>query len=192
MRPWISPLLSVIASVLVVVILGTTYPGGGGGDLLSGDIKLTKAATCGAGFSEYTAAQGRALVGMPSGGTIEGTVGTALTNLQDKTHTHTYTDVPNHVHSVDPPSTPASVTDPGHNHTWQGANSGTGGNTGAPRTDSNVNPGTSTNTTGITASVDVAAFNSANPTGGVATGTTNTAALSSFLSYVQLRACVKL
>ncbi len=41
------------------------------------------------GFSEFTAGRGRFLVGTPSGGTNGGTVGTALTNLQNKTHSHT-------------------------------------------------------------------------------------------------------
>lgn len=95
-------------------------------------------------------------------------------------HTHTYTDVPNHVHSVDPPSTSAVVTDPGHNHGGAteagGSRSGAGGspslsaNTGATGHTHGIPSGT----TGITASVDIAAFNSANPTGGVATGTTAT------------------
>ncbi len=40
------------------------------------------------GWSEYTTARGRMIVGLPSGGTDGGTVGTALTNAQDKTHTH--------------------------------------------------------------------------------------------------------
>lgn len=41
------------------------------------------------GYSEYTAARGRMIVGLPSGGTLAGTVGTALTNVQNPTHTHT-------------------------------------------------------------------------------------------------------
>ena len=46
-----------------------------------------------AGWSEYTSARGRMIVGLPSGGTDGGTVGTALTNAQDKSksiaHAHT-------------------------------------------------------------------------------------------------------
>jgi len=40
------------------------------------------------GWSEYTSARGRMIVGLPNGGTDEGTLGTALTDLQDKTHRH--------------------------------------------------------------------------------------------------------
>ena len=49
------------------------------------------------GWSEYTTARGRMVVGLPSGGTDGGTVGTALTNVQDKTHTHTG---PSHRHNL--------------------------------------------------------------------------------------------
>ena len=55
------------------------------------------AGACPSGWTEYTAARGRAIVGTPSSGTDEGTVGTALTNLQNKTHTHTG---PSHAHSI--------------------------------------------------------------------------------------------
>jgi len=52
------------------------------------------------GWSEYTGARGRMIVGLPSGGTNSGTVGTALTDTQDKTvagaHTHTG---PSHTHT---------------------------------------------------------------------------------------------
>lgn len=41
------------------------------------------------GWAEYTSARGRIIVGVPSGGTVAGTVGSALTNLQNVTHTHT-------------------------------------------------------------------------------------------------------
>ena len=55
-------------------------------------------------FVEYTAARGRMVVGLPSSGTNEGTVGTALTNAQDKQKTLTTTalaeaTIPNHQHA---------------------------------------------------------------------------------------------
>lgn len=53
------------------------------------------------GWSEYTTARGRMIVGLPSGGTDGGTVGTAFTNAQDKSksiaHTHTG---PSHAHQI--------------------------------------------------------------------------------------------
>ena len=48
------------------------------------------------GWAEYDSARGRMIVGLPSGGTNEGTVGTALTNVQDKTHNHSIT----HTHNI--------------------------------------------------------------------------------------------
>lgn len=63
-------------------------------------VMYTTGGTAPAGFSEYTSARGRMIIGLPSGGTDEGTVGTALTDLQDKTHTHTYSTVISHTHTV--------------------------------------------------------------------------------------------
>jgi hypothetical protein len=81
-------------------------------------------------------------------------------------HTHTYSQVVNHTHTI-------SVTDPGHVHTQRYHSAATGalsGPTTAPDTSSNTptNYGitTASATTGITAS-------SANPAGGVASGTTD-------------------
>jgi hypothetical protein len=51
------------------------------------------AGACPSGWSEYTAARGRYVVGVPSGGTVSGTVGTALTNQENRAvgqHTHTF------------------------------------------------------------------------------------------------------
>lgn len=173
-------------------------------------IILMTDATCPAGFAEYTAARGYYLVGVPSGGTNAGTVGSAMTDLQNLTHTHTgpshthtYTDIVNHVHSVDPPSTSVAVTDPQHKHGEQ-MKSVAGGNTATSAGGSDATAdGTSTAgnnaSTGITASVNIAAFDSANPTGGVATGTTaaggtgatGTASTSSVAPYFQIRLCQK-
>ena len=158
----------------------------------TGEVFHTTAASCPAGSSPYTVGQGFAVVGLPSGGTNEGTVGIAMTNLLDRPHNHTYTDVVNHLHSVDPPSTSVGIADSGHTHPYINNPNDTGGDAGFifPGNDHpNVTTNTTSNTTGITASVDIAAFNSANPTGGVATGTTATAATSNVISYIQLRPC---
>jgi hypothetical protein len=51
------------------------------------------AGACPSGWTEYTAARGRYVVGVPSGGTVAGTVGTALTNQENRAvgqHTHTF------------------------------------------------------------------------------------------------------
>ncbi|MGB6881808.1 MAG: hypothetical protein WBD86_00705 [Microgenomates group bacterium] len=54
------------------------------------------AGDCPTGWTEYTAARGRTVVGVPDGGSVAGTVGTALTNLG----TRTITDVPSHRHGI--------------------------------------------------------------------------------------------
>lgn len=59
-------------------------------------------ASCPSGWSEYTALRGRYAVGLVSGGALEGTVGTALTNQENRA-------VGQHTHNV---------TDPGHTHTY--------------------------------------------------------------------------
>jgi len=65
-----------------------------GGGMPAGAVMFSTGASCPAGWSELTAAQGRCLVGLPSGGTLAGTVGTALTDLENRDvgqHTHTTT-----------------------------------------------------------------------------------------------------
>ncbi len=61
------------------------------------------------GWTEFTAARGRVIVGVPLSGTVGGTVGSALTNLENQTHAHTYTTVIAHTHSI-PTSTNVSGT----------------------------------------------------------------------------------
>jgi len=65
-----------------------------GGGATAGIIALFDG-PCPSGWTEYTAAQGRVIVGVPAGGTVGATVGTALTDREDRTHTHT---TPEHKH----------------------------------------------------------------------------------------------
>ncbi len=64
--------------------------------LASGAVGLFTTA-CPTGWTELSGSKGRYIVGMPAGGTNEGTVGTALTDQQNPTHTHTG---PSHTHSI--------------------------------------------------------------------------------------------
>lgn len=104
---------------------------------------------------------------------LEG-VGTTALGATGGSNTVTLTEanLPPHAHTVDPPSTAVSISDPGHNHTsaviirtssgsFGGAASGHGGT--ATTDDASANIGN--NTTGITASVDIAQFNSGNGSG---------------------------
>jgi len=62
-------------------------------------------ATCPSGWTELSAARGRYLVGTPSGGTVSGTAGTALTDLENRAvgqHMHTYSET-SHSHTQQKP-----------------------------------------------------------------------------------------
>lgn len=143
------------------------------------------AGSCPSGWSEYAPLRGRYLVGMPSGGTVAGTVGTALTNLAAKS----ITNVPSHAHTVDPPNTGVSVNinDPGHSHgTYANALTfaGGGGSFNSPGNyDQIIGSATTTsNTAGISASgtVNIASFDS---------GATGSASVDITMPYIQLVAC---
>jgi len=114
------------------------------GVLPAGMVSFFNLATCPAGWTELTAARGRYLVGLPSGGTLGGTDGTALSNLEDRPvgqHSHT-------------------INDPGHSHSttlyeWNGSLSGSGTlfysrNSNATDGAQAAAPGTASATTGIT------------------------------------------
>jgi hypothetical protein len=66
----------------------------------AGAVMFFATASCPAGWTEYAAAQGRYVVGLQPGGTLEKTDGTALSDGEDRP-------VGKHTHSV---------TDPGHSH----------------------------------------------------------------------------
>lgn len=66
--------------------------------------------TCPEGWSELAEAKGRTILGLSPGGTLAGTVGEKLGDLEDRPHDHavgpilaTTNDAPPHVHFVDPP-----------------------------------------------------------------------------------------
>jgi hypothetical protein len=69
--------------------------------LLPGMVAAFRLNACPSGWSKLTSAEGRYVLGMPSGGTLDAVVGTALTNLENRAsgqHTHAVTD-PGHSHS---------------------------------------------------------------------------------------------
>lgn len=55
----------------------------------AGIVAFSTGVACPTGWTEYTALRGRVAVGLPSGGTAAGTVGSAYTDLENRTHTHT-------------------------------------------------------------------------------------------------------
>lgn len=104
--------------------------GGGGSYLVPTGAIVAFTTSCPAGWSEYTAARGRVIVGTPSGGTDEGTVGSALTNLGTRTistavaHTHAVGTLVNaaessHTHGA---GSYANATESAHTHDVNPAN----------------------------------------------------------------------
>jgi|GEM_PF-3736052 len=73
------------------------------GIIPNGTVMYFNLASCPSGWSVLTSAQGRYVVGLPSGGTLATSVGTALSNLENR---------PTGLHNV-------SITDPGHTHGYQ-------------------------------------------------------------------------
>lgn len=123
-----------------------------------GMVSFFNLAACPSGWTALVAAEGRYVVGKPAAGTLAGTVGTALTDLENRPvgqHNHT-------------------ITDPGHNHTFNGASSSGGASpTATPQGFLNFSAvATANNSTGI----------SINNAGAVA-GTN--------APYIQLLACQK-
>jgi hypothetical protein len=69
----------------------------------AGAVMYFDLASCPAGWSEYVAGRGRYLVGVPAGGTGGASVGTALSDQENRPtgqHTHAVND-PGHYHTVD-------------------------------------------------------------------------------------------
>ena len=82
------------------------------GEVPQGGMVFFDSADCPAGWSEYTPARGRTVVGLQPGGNLNGTVGSAFTDEEDRAHQHGLTSFEpnhshssNHSHSVNPPNT---------------------------------------------------------------------------------------
>jgi hypothetical protein len=69
---------------------------------------------CPSGWTEYTALQGRTILGVPAGGTIGGSNAT-VTSLGNQ-GARNLTQAPAHSHDVDPPNSPAAATGTGSTH----------------------------------------------------------------------------
>ena len=100
----------------------------------TGAVMMFDLAACPAGWSELTSARGRALVGLPAGGTLGGTVGAALGDVENRAHAHSFdpadcsmSSAGSHTHNVDPVEVTSDPTDlthyhsvnpPAHQHRW--------------------------------------------------------------------------
>lgn len=142
--------------------------------------------TAPSGWTEATAVRGRTIVGLPLSGTGAGTVGTALTNVEDRTHTHTG---PSHTH-----------TGPSHQHEMLSGYAGSQdwfhlrehyyGTGSANAAGYNIHALTNTNGWGtLTFTLDKASGTGATGAGG--TDATGTAATSNVMPYIQYLAVIK-
>ena len=107
----------------------------------SGLIAHFTGGTCPTGWTAQTSLEGRYLVGLPAGGTDGATVGTALTNTENRAvgrHTHTQ-NAHNH-----------GITDTGHTHTFNQHGGSAGPFTATGTVWGNVSGNTGNSTTGIT------------------------------------------
>ncbi len=86
--------------------LRASYAETGSAMVPAGAVMFFDDTSCPMGWTELTAARGRAVVGLPSGGTLNGILGTALANLENRSHSH----------SVDP-ATFNTGNGGSHNHT---------------------------------------------------------------------------
>jgi hypothetical protein len=86
-----------LLALVILAVVQTSAPAAaqvtiaGGGGVASGSILLIDAGSCPTGFTEVTAARGRFVVGTPNGGTVAGTAGSAMTDLQNPSVTPTFT-----------------------------------------------------------------------------------------------------
>lgn len=138
----------------------------------SGLVAFSTSGSCPSGWSEYTTARGRYIVGLVSGGTNQGTAGTALSNTENRA-------VGQHTHTQDAHS--HTATDSGHTHSYGTlASGGAGSDYPAGATAGSFQ----SQTTGSgTANISVANTTATNQNAGSVAGTN--------APYVQLIACSK-
>ncbi len=168
------------------------------GVIPAGAVMFFNLTSCPTGWSALSAAQGRAVVGLPSGGTLAGTVGSAMSNLANPTHTH----------SVDPAAV-ASSAGGVHNHAWAyndtdydwmtWLSNGTstmvlhyyGGGDGVAEGTASSYPLMSDMTSAPTSNIYYYTADSATHTHAVDVAATTSTATSHVTPYIQLLACQK-
>ncbi|MBI4395653.1 MAG: hypothetical protein HY548_01065, partial [Elusimicrobia bacterium] len=104
---------------------------GGNALIPAGAVMFFNLVACPAGWTELTVARGRYIVGLPLSGTLAGTQGTALSNLQNRavgSHDHAIPSL-SHSHGHDNAQHLHGITDPGHKHKMGGAFVTNGGTT---------------------------------------------------------------
>ncbi len=158
------------------------------GAIPSGMIAAFAAASCPAGWSAVTEAQGRVVVGLVPGGTLSGTVGTPLGNTVTRTVTLSVAQLPPHTHDVNPAAIAATVsTDGAHTHSFPTYTNNGDGSRVAGRDNSQSQNGTATTSSAgahsHSVTVDVPNTTSTSTGGGAGVDVT--------MPYLQLLMCRK-
>ena len=130
--------LSLAIFSLTRLVWGWTNPSANppsGSGTLSGAIMYFATSTCPTGWSEVTAARGRYIVGLPASGSVSSTVGTALTNSENRAvgqHNHSMSGAGNPMRSIPGPNLVPLGS--GHSFTTMGNtdNAGSVAGTNAP------------------------------------------------------------
>lgn len=153
--------------------------------------------SCPSGWSDYTAASGRYIVGLPSGGTLAGTTGTALTNAENRAvgqHNHTGT-TNAHLHTLPSLAHTHSITDPGHAHNEYSAHNdsvASGSGTDIYQNTTTKNSATTSSTTGISVASASPGIGQTESDLGISFTTANSGSVAGTNApYIQLRMCSK-
>ena len=188
-------------------VTGTLTAGAfsGVGAVPSGAVMFFNLSSCPSGWTALAAAQGRYLVGLPSGGALAGTDGTALSNLEDRPAGHITDTVndPGHSHSINDPGHSHSINDPGHSHVIYGDTQygGGGGRTGEgiPTAVGNCQSGNciyvsgsaQTSTTGITINSATTGISINSAKTGISVTNNSSSVVGTPAPYLQLLVCQK-
>lgn len=143
----------------------------------TGAVMFFNLASCPTGWSPMAAAAGRAVVGLVAGGTLAGTVGSAMGNLS----TRSITQVPAHYHTAGPLSGGANSAG-NHAHTFQNGQGTVGYGDGGHVAFWSGSQGTTSTAGNHSHSVSIGAFN---------TNSTGSASVDVTMPYIQLLVCTK-
>ena len=160
-----------------------------GSSIPSNLIVFSSTGTCQTGFTEFTAARGFAIVGMPAGGTSQGTVGSAFTNLENRSHNHSVPGL--NIPALNHPLAFASMSVDG-DHAHSLATDGPSSTNTFDDVDPSFNWASTTHIHGASMSTPGGHSHGGSMSGGTTgTGTAGNASTTNVMSYIQVIACKK-
>jgi hypothetical protein len=150
-------------------------------------IAYSTSGSCPGGWTEHTAARGFYIVGLPASGTNAGTVGTALTNTENRaTGQHSHAPIGTHTHTQNAHG--HTLTNPTHSHTETGSAAVDSNSGGVAKTTGSGATNTGSSTTGV--SIDATAAVNQSVTTGVTVQNAGSVAGTN-APYIQMVACKK-